>query len=168
MCASRVKKKWSKETRFENLFGPRRMNTKSNDTFAFVYASFRERRSNVARRIRQFRFYFQVVGFWQKERHFDSSTTLSFEQQNTYTHNENFFFYYYLGRSTTGRLPIRALRATHSIHWSIGICFIRRLLCRSRVRFLSNRTREQTPTKSVGREAQRESDISSVFTSRGR
>ena len=99
---------------------------------------------------------------------FDSSTTLSFEQQNTYTHNENFFFYYYLGRSTTGRLPIRALRATHSIHWSIGICFIRRLLCRSRVRFLSNRTREQTPTKSVGREAQRESDISSVFTSRGR
>ena len=167
MCVPR-KKKWSKETRFENLFGPRRMNTKSNDAFAFVYASFRERRSNVARRIRQFRFYFQVVGFWQKERHFDSSTTLSFEQQNTYTHNENFFFYHYLGRSTTGRLPIRALRATHSIHWSIGICFIRRLLCRSRVRFLSNRTREQTPTKSVGREAQRESDISSVFTSRGR
>ena len=88
--------------------------------------------------------------------HFDSRKTLSL------------LSFVKPGWSTTGRVPVRALRATHPIHRPIWACLIRRLLRRSRVRFLPNRTREQTPTKSVGRKAQRASDISSIFTSRGR
>lgn len=86
------------------------------------------------------------------------------------THEKRFSLLSFVkpGWSTTGRVPVRALRATHPIHRPIWVCLIRRLLRRSRVRFLPNRTREQTPTKSVGRKAQRESDISSIFTSRGR
>ena len=101
-------------------------------------------------------FTFNVFPLRVVHHHFDSRKTLSL------------LSFVKPGWSTTGRVPVRALRATHPIHRPIWVCLIRRLLRRSRVRFLPNRTREQTPTKSVGRKAQRESDISSIFTSRGR